>query len=178
MTCVHAPRRRSWHYPWINGSAYPQTAALAGGGAARFAARQRPHMVLGPGGEPAALTNGAQLVGEGGVGGDATFTFLQPVRQQPVRGGADNPARLKLDDHGRGLARGLHGSGPEASPKTGGGEPQTALDYPAAGGVSAPHGGCPTCFNFTVDWSSGGLATPGEVSFFCGPLLISVGLEL
>ena len=69
-----------WHYPYINGSAYGENASLVGGGMVRFAARQRPHVVLGPDGvTPVALTNGAQLVGEGGKAGDATITFLQPI---------------------------------------------------------------------------------------------------
>ena len=73
---------RTWLYPWINGSAYPQNASLVDGSVAEFTARQRPHMVLGPDGvTPVAVTNGVGLLGAGGKGGDHMFTFLQPIRQ-------------------------------------------------------------------------------------------------
>jgi hypothetical protein len=79
---------RTWHYPYINGSAYGENATLAGGGVVHFAARQRPHIVLGPDGvTPVALTNGSQLVGEGGQAGDATVTFLQPIRTHSLTDG-------------------------------------------------------------------------------------------
>ena len=63
------------------------------------AARQRPHIVLGPDGTASvALTNGAQLVSEGGRAGDATIAFLQTIR---THDGQASAGRFKTDDDGR-----------------------------------------------------------------------------
>eukprot|EP01043_Picozoa_sp_COSAG02_P030401 COSAG02_NODE_1938_length_10312_cov_16.495741_9_plen_355_part_00 len=63
------------------------------------AARQRPHIVLGPDGTTSvALTNGAQLVSEGGRAGDATIAFLQTIR---THDGQASAGRFKTDDDGR-----------------------------------------------------------------------------
>jgi hypothetical protein len=67
--------------PYINGSAYWENVTLASGEALEFTKRERPHLVFGPDGiTPVALTNGAGIDGIGKFG-DATWTFLQPLRQ-------------------------------------------------------------------------------------------------
>ena len=72
---------REWHYPYINGSAYFENVTLMSGQTLEFRQRERPHLVFAPDGvTPLALTNGAGVDGNGKFG-DATWTFLQPLRQ-------------------------------------------------------------------------------------------------
>ena len=92
--CYHCPRScvcgghgysldgKQWYYPYINGSAYWENATLAKspGEVVQFYKRERPHLVFAADGvTPVALTNGAGVDGIG-EGGDATWTFLQPIK--------------------------------------------------------------------------------------------------
>jgi hypothetical protein len=74
----------TWHYPYVSGSAYYENVTLASGGVLQFHRRERPHLVFAPDGyTPVALTNGAGIDGIGKYG-DATWTFLQPLRQTKI----------------------------------------------------------------------------------------------
>jgi hypothetical protein len=70
---------RTWTW---GGLAYSNRGAYADGSAFNFLGRQRPHLVFEEGGAaPLGLTNGVIYKDASTAGSDASFTFVQPLRQ-------------------------------------------------------------------------------------------------